>query len=125
SGRRKWAEIEPATRAEPEEVPVKPFSFERSLLCLALIPGTFLLAAAPPAGPSGPEVGRLIGQLGDDDFDRREAATERLKMAGEPALDALYKALASDDLEVRRRAGRIVAAVEARLYPELRLVGHR
>jgi WD40 repeat protein len=62
--------------------------------------------------------------LGDDDFHVREAATVRLMLAGEPALPALHKALASDDLEVRLRAGRIVAAIEARLYPELRLVGH-
>src|SRR5438270_9676105 len=83
-----------------------------------------LLAAAPPAGPSGAEVTRLIGQLGDEDFDTRESATARLKLAGEPALDALHKATKSDDLEVRRRARRIVASIEGRLYPELRLTGH-
>src|SRR5436190_4644521 len=83
-----------------------------------------LMAAAPPAGPSGAEVERLIGQLGDDDFDVRERATARLKMACEPALDALCKALKSDDLEVRRRATRIVAAVENRLCVEQRrLIG--
>src|SRR3954453_19931172 len=85
-----------------------------------------LMAAAPPACPSGAEVERLIEQLGDDDFDTREAATARLKLAGEPALDALHKALTSDDLEVRRRARRIVVAVENRLYgPELCLTGHK
>src|SRR5689334_20191097 len=114
----------PPPRAKPEEVPVKPFSFYRSLLCLSLIPGTFLLAVAPPTGPSGAEVGRLIEQLGDDDFGVRQAATQRLKAAGDPALDALYKALSSDDLEVRHRAARIVAAIEGRLYPELQLAGH-
>src|SRR5437868_4427120 len=77
---------------------------------LAFLVSALLLAAAPPAGPSGTEVGRLIEQLGDDDFDTRERATERLKLAGEPALDALHKALSSDDLEVRRRARTIVAA---------------
>jgi hypothetical protein len=82
---------------------VKPFFLYPLLLCLALLPGTSLPAAAPPAGPLGAEVGRLIGQLGDDDFDRREAATARLKTAGEPALDALHKATASDDPEARRR----------------------
>src|SRR4051794_21979826 len=63
-----------------------------------------LPAAAPPAGPSAAEVGRLIVQLGDDDFDTREAATARLKEIGEPALAALREALTSDDLEVRTRA---------------------
>ena len=94
------------------------------LLCLAALPAALLPAAAPPAGPSPAEVARLIGQLGDDDFHVREAATARLMWAGEPALPALHRALASDDPEVRRRAGRIVATVEARLYPELRLLGH-
>src|SRR3954453_11493133 len=94
----------------------------RLLVLPLLLP---LLAAAPPVGPSAAEVARLIEQLGDDDFDTREIATARLKLAGEPALDALHKALKSDDLEVRRRARRIVAAVEGRLYVEqLRLTGH-
>jgi WD40 repeat protein len=84
-----------------------------------------LFAAAPPAGPSSAEVARLIEQLGDDDFHTREAATARLKMAGEPALDALHEATKGKDPEVRRRARRIVFAIENRLYgPELRLTGH-
>src|SRR5262249_26331899 len=83
-----------------------------------------LSAAGPPVGPSSAEVVRLIGRLGDDDFSVREAAQARLILAGEPALPALYKARASADLEVRRRAGRIVAAIEGKLYPALRLVGH-
>lgn len=98
-------------------------SFALLLLALPFVPTE---AAAPPAGPSAAEVARLIEQLGDDDFDVREAATERLKLAGEPALPALDKAAASGDLEVRRRARRVVSAVEARLYgPELRLTGHK
>src|SRR4051812_27529020 len=97
--------------------------FQPLLSCLALAPAA-LAPAAPPARPSGPEVVRLIEQLGDDDFGMREAATARLKRAGEPALPALHKALKSDDLEVRHRAAKVVAAVEARLYPELRLTGH-
>src|SRR5262249_12241326 len=67
----------------------------------------------------------LIGRLGDDAFDVREAATARLMRAGEAALPALHAARASDDPEVRRRAERIVAAIEGRLWPELRLAGHR
>src|SRR4051812_7332125 len=84
-----------------------------------------LLAAAPPAGPSGAEVERLIAQLGDDDFHTREEATARLKLAGEPALPALHEALRSDDLEVRHRVSRVVSAVENRLYgPKPCLTGH-
>ena len=55
-------------------------------LCLLAVPCALLPAAAPPAGPSPAEIARLTEQLGDDDFDTREAATERLKQIGEPAL---------------------------------------
>src|SRR5947209_3413574 len=94
------------------------------LLCLAAIAGPVLFGAAPPTG-SKAEVERLIEQLGSEKFAGREAASKRLAAIGEPALDALHKALSSRDLEVRCRARRIVAAVENRLYgPELRLTGH-
>src|SRR5262245_44554486 len=96
-----------------------------ALLCLAML-GAPLPAAAPPTVPSTAEVGRLIEQLGDDDFDTRERADARLRAIGEPALDALHGALSSRDLEVRRRARRIVDAVEGKLYVEqLRLTGHK
>src|SRR5205085_2689832 len=90
----------------------------------ALLGLVFLLAAAPPSRPSAGEVARLIEQLGSEKFAEREVASKRLKEIGEPALDALHKALSSDDLEVRYRARRIIAAVENKLYPELRLTGH-
>src|SRR5205807_10511606 len=60
----------------------------------------------------------------DDDFQKREAATNRLEEIGEPALDAVSKARTSSDPEVRCRARDIVAVIEARLYPELVLTGH-
>src|SRR6187397_240314 len=78
-------------------------------------------AAAPPQR----SVERLIGQLGSDNFAEREAASKRLEAIGEPALDALDRAAESGDAEVRARARRVVAAVENRLYPELRLAGHK
>src|SRR5437868_5179569 len=71
------------------------------------------------------EIARLVRQLGDDDFDQREAASKRLEEIGEPALDALGKAMASHDPEVRRRSTDIVAVIENKLYgPELCLTGH-
>src|SRR5262245_43843330 len=84
------------------------------LLCLAALPAALLPAAAPPAGPSSAEVARLIGQLGDDDFDVREAATKALETIGEPAYEALRKAAREKDPEVRRRAERVVQTIEAR-----------
>src|SRR5215813_2465491 len=56
------------------------------------------------AEPDDKEIARLIKQLGDDQFHKREAATARLKEIGEPALDALVKAKSSHDPEVRHRA---------------------
>jgi len=55
---------------------------------------------------------RLIQQLGDYSFAKREAASKELQSIGEPALDALRKAAAAtDDAEVRGRAERIIEAV--------------
>jgi hypothetical protein len=70
----------------------------------------------PPADPA--EVGRLIGNLGSDRFADREAAARRLEALGEPALDALRRAAASPDAEVRERAGAVVRAIQQRLYGE-------
>ena len=51
------------------------------------------------------KVDRLIKQLGNDDFAKREAASKELNALGEPALAALRKATASDtDPEIQRRA---------------------
>src|SRR6476646_950303 len=74
-----------------------------------------LLAAAPPAGPSRAEVARLINQLGDEDFDRREAASQRLSRVGEPALAQLRRAERDPDLEVRKRAATLVRQIQGRL----------
>jgi uncharacterized protein (TIGR03067 family) len=64
---------------------------------------------------------RLIKQLGDGAFARREAASKELEAIGAPALAALRKvAGSSDDAEVRLRAKRIDArVVEAAAKSEL------
>jgi uncharacterized protein (TIGR03067 family) len=62
---------------------------------------------------------RLIQQLGSPDFAQREAATQRLKVLGEPALDALRKAASSDDAEVRRRAKGLIEDIENLDYERL------
>jgi HEAT repeat protein len=57
-------------------------------------------------------IARLIKQLGDDSFARREAASKELEGLGAPAVAALRKAAASDDdPEIRRRAHRIEEAI--------------
>jgi tricorn protease-like protein len=97
------------------------------ILCVA---ASLALAAAPPVpreppGKQADQIARLIEQLGHDEFARREAATRHLKEIGEPAIDPLRKAMASADLEVRRRAREIVTFLENKLYKELlRLSGH-
>ena len=70
-----------------------------------------------PGKPSERErIARLVQQLGDDSFAKREAAGKELDDIGEPALDALRKATASSaDIEIRRRAERIAKGIAARL----------
>jgi hypothetical protein len=61
----------------------------RWIACLVLAPPLVPVVAADP---DDVEIARLIKQLGDDDFAKREAATTRLEEMGESALDALDKA---------------------------------
>jgi WD40 repeat protein len=92
---------------------------------LALLVALALPLLALRAAPDADEIARLVKQLGDDDFARREGASKRLAAIGEPALGALQKAANSDDAEVRRRAAELVAGLESQLYGEqLRLTGH-
>src|SRR5262245_36073011 len=77
----------------------------------------FLVVAGGHGGnqtvePIGARVTRLIKQLGHEEFTKREAAGKELDAIGEPALGPLRKAAAfSDDIEIRRRAGRLVEAI--------------
>ena len=85
----------------------------------------FILHSGPAAsagdGPDAATITRWIGQLGDDDFDKREEASKWLKAAGETALPALHDAAqSSPDAEVRSRAEKIVAVIEKDLWPEVR-----
>jgi uncharacterized protein (TIGR03067 family) len=60
-------------------------------------------------------IARLIRQLGDESFKEREAATSELHAIGEPALEHLRTAAASnDDAEIRLRASQIVGGILAR-----------
>jgi HEAT repeat protein len=55
----------------------------------------------------------LIRKLGDDSFDEREKATTALSALGGKVAPLLRQALASPDLEIRKRAGRCLLAAEA------------
>jgi hypothetical protein len=68
------------------------------------------------AAPDDAEIARLVKQLGNDGFARREEASKRLEAIGEPARAALKRAAASSaDAEIRHRASRLIQALNARL----------
>jgi hypothetical protein len=92
--------------------------------------------AAPPAGASFglvvdledaaviPDAERrartLAADLGDDAFEKRDAATKALIALGRSALAALNEALRSDDAEVKWRAGHAIREIEER-HPSPRI----
>lgn len=61
-----------------------------------------------------PQLDDLIKRLGDDDFAAREEAQEALVRRGEAALAKLHEATKSGDLEVAKRAGAAIEAIERR-----------
>ncbi len=95
---------------------------ERTIVRACLVLGlalTIRAAAADEARRSEPlqkvdaaEIQKLIERLGDEKFVRREEAMRQLRALGEPALDAIEKALRSEDAEIRSRAEKL--AVELR-----------
>src|SRR5262245_44638236 len=77
-------------------------------LCLAAALASSPASAPPPARPLAKEpTSRLLGLLGSDSYEEREAATREL-MCREEAAPAVRKALRFPDAEVRRRAERIL-----------------
>jgi len=70
---------------------------------------TLLATAAVLAGDKTPD--QLVKELGDVEYQVREDATKALMALGEKAVPALEKALKSDDVEVRMRAGRALRAI--------------
>jgi hypothetical protein len=57
-------------------------------------------------------IAALVRQLGDNKFAKREVAHKELETLGEAALEALRQAaLASNDVEVRQRAGQLITAL--------------
>jgi RNA polymerase sigma factor (sigma-70 family) len=71
-------------------------------------------ALPPPRAVDADQVGKLITALDDDDFEKREKATEQLARMGEQAASALNKALeGKPSIEVRRRAEHLLERLRA------------
>ncbi len=83
-----------------------------AVLAICLIPVGARLPAAEGASPD--RISRLVGQLGDDEFEKREAASRELEAVGEPALPALREAASGKNLEARRRARRVIEVLRRR-----------
>jgi hypothetical protein len=84
-----------------------------SLLVLALICN---LGGAQPVQPPPEAVAKLIRQLSSEDFQTRQAASDKLEKLGPPVLPTLRKALKTEvELETRRRIERVIGRIEARL----------
>jgi WD40 repeat protein len=80
----------------------------------------FSFAAAPPPGVPA-EARKLIDDLGDEDADTRKAAAKKLEGMEESVLPALRAAAKKHpDVDVRLRAAVVAAAIEKRLYGEIR-----
>jgi predicted Zn-dependent protease len=74
-------------------------------------------AAAEPR-PSKEDVARWIKDLGSEDFQKREAASQKLWAAGAVAEAALEKAARDEDIETSRRASEILERFRWGIYPD-------
>ncbi len=65
-------------------------------------------------------IARLVAQLGDEDFQRREDATRALRAIGEKARKQLEAAAASEDMEVQWRARMVLEQIAGQVLPASR-----
>jgi hypothetical protein len=90
-------------------------AFVCAVVALAVVAGVGSVRGNSGKAATPDRIAALIKRLGDDAFAKREAASKELEDIGEPALAALRKAAnCSDDLEIRRRAERIIQAIAIR-----------
>jgi hypothetical protein len=89
-----------------------------SAWCLVEVPLALLIllalgcSAVSAAETDVEKIDRLIRQLGNAEFEKRQAASEELEKIGKPALEALRKALKdTKDAEVQARAKTLVDAM--------------
>lgn len=71
-----------------------------------------LAEAAPAQAATAPDAFGLIKQLGDDSFDVREKATQKLAQMGPAILPQLTKATQSSDPEVSARVKRLIEGMQ-------------
>jgi WD40 repeat protein len=98
-------------------------SHSRSAVCLSLLLLVLLGLTGFGAPPAAEEekIRKLIQQLGDDDFDKRQEATKQLEALGQAALPLLRKASKeSPDAEVRRRTADLVADLQKSAFGVVR-----
>jgi hypothetical protein len=89
--------------------------FVGAVIAVVLTTPAGTLRGEPDKETEAQRIARLIQQLGDDEFEKREAASQALEAIGEPARAALRKAAASsDDAEVQKRAEKVIAALRVR-----------
>lgn len=96
-------------------------STRRPLALLGLALSLTLILAGPLAAQDNDDqtlarrIETLVGRLSDDSFEVRDQATAELVEIGQPALDALATAAASEDPEVAWRAKKTIDRIEARM----------
>jgi len=119
-------------KPEPKRDPLPPMFHMRDGTRLAGIPGTSRIRVDTAYGPLTipisevvrvrfaaaldvdltKTIAALVDQLGNEEFDLREQASEQLVDIGVPALPALRKATGSDDEEIKSRAEKLVSQLE-------------
>ena len=70
------------------------------------------------APPTKEQLTRLVRDLGNDDFEKREHASKRLWEAGRLAEALLKEALNSEDVEVKHRSGELLDKLKWGIYPD-------
>ena len=89
-----------------------------TVVCLAFAAGAY----GDPVDTETDRIALLIKQLGENAFAKRDAATKELEAIGEKALPALRNAAANGDLEIRRRAQKLITTI-TNLLPQLAYTG--
>jgi hypothetical protein len=70
-------------------------------------------APAPPPDDKKPQAVRLVAQLGDDSFEKREAAQDELVKLGKPAVKIIEEGTRHKDAEIAARCAAILEAFKA------------